>query len=184
MLDDSEISKYRESFQSIVAPLVLKFPHGGPRQGLFCSLMSFLTSPDLKPSPWKLKMKSDSITPTCLKRNCIQLSMTQASCTVMLIDAFTHFEVHVLATVNVCRDECPNIFQAILTGCQKAALNLGYTNSKPEPAFVCPCGNGAAHVANATDHNWTCSLNDGIGGEITDSQRIWFKDDSSAKKSG
>ena len=184
MLDDSEVSKHRETFQSAAAPLALKFPHGGPRQGLFCSLMSFLTSPELKPSPWELKRESDFITPTCLKRNCIQFTITQTSCTVMLIDAFTHFEVHVLATLNVCCDECPNILRAILTGCQKAALNLDYTDSKPVPAFLCPCGNGEAHIANSIDHNWICSLNNGVGGEITDSQRIWFEDDSSAGKSG
>ena len=35
MLDDAAVSELRESFQSTVVPLVLKFPHGGPRLGLF-----------------------------------------------------------------------------------------------------------------------------------------------------
>ena len=102
MLDDAAVSEFRECFQSAAAPLVLKFPHGGPRLGLFCALMSFLTSPDLKPSPWMLKMKPKSISPACLFRNCIQLTMKSASCTIMLIDAFTHFEIHILATEKIC----------------------------------------------------------------------------------
>ena len=183
MLDDAAVSERRNAFQSAAAPLVLKFPHGGPRLGLFCALMSYLTS-DLKPEPWKLEMKPNSISPACLFRNCILLTMKHTSCTIMLIDAFTHFEVHILATDNICREECPRIYQTILTGCEKAALALQYTNSKPGPAFLCPCGSGGVHVANTSDQFWTCSLKVGVGGDIPDGYRIWFEDESSANRSG
>ena len=110
--------------------------------------------------------------------------MNHTLCTIMLIDAFTHFEVHILATDNVCRDECPNIYQTILTGCHKAALTLQYTNSKPEPAFLCPCGSGGIHLAHTGDKYWMCPLKDGVGGDISAAHRIWFKDESSGKSSG
>ena len=184
MLDDATVSELRESFQSAAAPLVLKFPHGGPRLGLFCALMSFLTSPDLKPSPWTLKMKRNSISPSCLFHNCVQLVMTHTSCTIMLIDAFTHFEIHVLATKKICQDECPKIYQAILAGYQKAALTLQCTNSKPKLAFLCPCGSGEIHLANTGDKYWTCSLKYGVGGDISASHRIWFEEETSEKSSG
>ena len=184
MLDDASVSELRVSFQSAAAPLVLKFPHGGPRLGLFCAIMSYLTSPDLKPSPWTLKTKPNSISPDCLFRNCIQLVLNHTSCTIMLIDAFTHFEIHILATENICRDECPKIYQTILTGCQKAALTLQYTNSKPEPAFLCPCGSGGIHLANTGDKYWTCSLKHGVGGDISACHQIWFEEESSGKPSG
>lgn len=179
MLDDAAVSQFRQSFRSAAAPLVLKFPHGGPRLGLFCALMSFLTSPDVKPSPWTLKIKPNSLSPACLFRNCIQLAMNHASCTIMLIDAFAHLEVHVLATDNICRDECPKIYHIVLRGCEKAALALQYTNSKPEPAILCPCGSGGIHLALTDDKYWTCTLKDGVGGDISAEHRIWFQDEPS-----
>ena len=184
MLDDAAVFKLRQSFESTTVPLVLKFPHGGPRLGIFCALMSFLTSSDLKPSPWTLKMKPNSISPACLFRNCIQLTMSHTSCTIMLIDTFTHFEVHILATDNICQDECPRIYQAILSGCEKAALTLQYTNSKPEPAFLCACGEGEIHLALTDGRHWMCSLKDGVGGDISAGHRIWFEDESLGISSG
>ena len=102
----------------------------------------------------------------------------------MLIDAFTHFEVHVSATERVCGKECPNIFQAILTGCKKAALNLGYINAMPERAFLCPCGKGGVHLATSGDEEWTCSLNEATDMKITPMHQIWFEEDSSNSQSG
>lgn len=183
MLDKSDLAKHRESFQSAAAPLVLKFGHGGPRLGLFCGLMSFLTSTEVQPS-WKLRMQPKSVTPACLNRNCIQLTLTHASCSVMLVDTFDHFEVHVLATEDVCREQCPYILQTVITGCQKSALNLHYTNSKPEAALICPCGNGDIHVANTNNLRWTCSVNEGVGAKMTSSQQLWFSNDSSTIQSG
>ena len=180
MLDDAAVSERRKSFQSAAAPLVLKFPHGGPRLGLFCALMSYLT----KCSQWKLEMKPNSISPACLFRNCIQFTMKHTSCTIMLIDAFTHFEVHVLATESCCREECPKIYQTILTGCEKAALALQYTDSKPGPAFLCPCGSGVVHLANSCNQLWTCPLNVCVGGDIPAGYQIWFEDESSTSRSG
>ena len=174
MLDDAAVSDLRESFKSSVAPLVLKFPHGGPRLGLFCGFMSYLTSADMKPSPWVLKISPNSVKPACLYRNCIQLSMTHASCSIMLIDAFTHFEVHVSTTERVYRKECQHIFQAILTGCKKVALTLGYAPSKPEPAFLCPCESDGVRLATSGDEEWTCSLNVATEIKITPMYQIWF----------
>ena len=156
-----------------------------PCHGNFCSLMSYLTSPDNHlPCSWELKMKPNSLTPICLYRNCIQFTIPQTPCTVMLIDSFSHFEVHILASDEVCRDKCPTIFQTILSGCQQAALNLSYTNSKPQPAFLCPCGKGEPHVTLAGDPYWTCSLNKGVGGRSTTCQQIWFDDECTGEYSG
>ena len=52
-------------------PLVVDFPDGGPQNGIFCSLMSHVLSPqNHHPRPWKLCLSSNE--PTCLYRNCIQ----------------------------------------------------------------------------------------------------------------
>ena len=43
-----------------------------------------------------------TLKPAYLYCNCTQLSRTHASCKIMLINAFTHFEVHTSATEKVC----------------------------------------------------------------------------------
>ena len=61
MLSNEEVSKYRVSLDSVVAPLVLHFPDGPPRRGIFCALVSFLTSPENhSPGQWKLKKPARS----------------------------------------------------------------------------------------------------------------------------
>ena len=178
MLDDSNISKLRKTFETISAsPLVLKFSQGGPYLGIFCSLMSFLTSPKNHfPSPWKLKLKPKSTTPSCLYRNCIQFTIPKVPCVIMLIDVFSHFEVHINTKFEeVYKNHCPLIYRALFLGIQKVAFNLGYTNFKTEPAFLCPCGHDEPHVAECGDTYWTCSLDESVGGMITDNQRIWLE---------
>jgi GTPase SAR1 family protein len=46
MLCNEDVSKYRLTRGAVVFPLVLHFPDGSPRRGIFCSLVCFLTSPE------------------------------------------------------------------------------------------------------------------------------------------
>ena len=57
-------------------------------------------------------------------------------------------------------EEFPVIRKAIEIGLDKAALNLGYFDSSPSPALLCPCGRGEAHVTEITTKStqWKCSL--------------------------
>lgn len=51
IINDDQLSCFRVSMDSVVPPLVLKFPLGIPRLGIFCSL----TSPDNHfPSSWEI----------------------------------------------------------------------------------------------------------------------------------
>ena len=98
MLSSTEVSEHRLSFDSFIAPLVLHFPDGPPRRGIFCALISFLTSPENHyPHPWKLKKPARSVTPDCLYRNCIEFTISEADtpCCVTVIDTLLQFEVHV-----------------------------------------------------------------------------------------
>ena len=179
---DNEVSKKRVALDSAVAPLVLHFPDGPPRRGIFCALMSFLTSPENHyPGPWKVKMLARSLTPTCLYRNCIQFTIPNAKCpcTITLIDTLLQFEVHLKI---ISKDSpgkiCCSIKQAITTGLQKANVILGYTNSTPSFALLCPCGEGGPHHASFGDGYWICSLDEGVGDELSPNQHIWLEDNS------
>ena len=187
MLSSKEVSEHRLLFDSFIAPLVLHFPDGPPRRGIFCALISFFTSPENHYShPWKLMMPDKSVTPDCLYRNCIEFSISEADtpCCVTVIDTLLHFEVHVDVSEQPDAGFCSSIKRAIAAGLQKANLTLGYTNSTPSFAFLCPCGVGEPHPAKIGKKSWICTLNKAKGKNFSPSQIVWLDEASSDPESG
>ena len=184
MLSSKEISDRRLSLDSLVAPLVLHFPDGPPRRGIFCAFVSFLTSPENHfPGPWKLKKPARSVTPSCLYRNCIQFTVPglKTACTITLIDTLLHFEVHLnLKSQEAVSKCCPTIKQAISAGLRKANIVLGYTSSTPSFALLCPCEEGDAHPATIGDGCWICSIDEGVGDKLIPNQLLWLSEAASA----
>ena len=176
-LDSKAVDDHRVSS---IPCLVLQFPGGGPRQGIFCALLCWLVSPENdSPAPWSISVDEVG-SPVCLYRNCIQFEVPELIAIVTLIDTYTHFEVHVDIPLEDAEDLCPEEFQiigkAIDKGLHKAALNLGYFNSSPSPALLCPCGRGEAHVAEiAKSARWKCSLKNESRkiGKLTSLQCLW-----------
>ena len=98
-----------------------------------------------------------------------------------LIDTYTHFEVHAYVpgedADELCPEEFPVIRKAIDKGLHKAALNLGYFNSSPSPALLCPCGRGEAHIAQIVKSDrWKCTLKSMPMkyAKLTPLQRLWL----------
>ena len=186
-LDKKEVDTFRIPSNSSIPSLALEFPEGGPRKGLFCSLLSWLVSPNNDcPGPFSISTDSTRA-PICLYRNCIQLDIPKSPATLTLIDAYTHFEVHVQVPVeraeNFCRKLFPSIQKIIFKGLHKAALNLHYSNSTPRAALVCPCGQGGAHIAtvNKDIGYWSCSLNKMECDKLSSFQILWIDSDDSGQ---
>ena len=161
-----------------IPSLVLLFPGGGPRQGIFCALLCWLVSPaNDSPAPWSISV-DDLGSPLCLYRNCVQFDVPDSLSTVTLIDTYTHFEVH-----SDVPEEFPFLRKAIEKGLRKAALNLGYFNSSPSPALLCPCGRGEAHVAEIIKStHWKCSLKKlaKMFDKLSSDQQLWLAHTPSA----
>ena len=174
-LSPKDVDEHRVSS---IPSLVVQFPDGGPRQGIFCALICWLVSPENdSPAPWTVSV-DDVGTPICLHRNCIQFDFPKSAAIVTLIDAYSHFEVHVSISQeridSLCPKVIPKILKAVFQGVKRATLNLGYSNSTPTPALVCPCGVGEAHVATAdVEFGWTCSVNKMVSGDLTPHQLLW-----------
>ena len=185
MLSNQDILDQRLPLDSPVAPLVLHFRDGPPRRGIFCALVSFLTSSDNHfPGPWELMMPARSVTPTCFHRNCIQFMIPciNTPCAVTLIDTLLQFEIHFdIASTQSASKLCPTIKSAITTGLRKANIALGYTNSTPSFALLCPCGVGDPHPATIGDGMWKCSLNSRVGKELSSNQMFWTTQDSTSE---
>ena len=99
-MESQEINEYRAT-RSHVAPLAIHFSCGLVPHGIFCSLVAFLQS---QSSLWKLSLcPEDKTKPLCLTRNCIKFQLPEgAPGSLTLIDAFSHFEVHVNAPHDTC----------------------------------------------------------------------------------
>ena len=175
VLETEKVHKYRVSNDSPVAPLALDFPLGGPRLGTYCSLTCFLISNDNQfPCPWKIVLLPPSNTPACLNRNCTQFMVPGFPGSVTLIDTFFHVEIHVDDTAEkVCSKLCSFVSQAVFAGLKKAMIVLGYNNSIPSKALLCPCGAKDPHVATFGDGLWICSRDNKVFGDLTPRHLLW-----------
>ena len=148
-------------------PLVVDFPDGGPQNGIFCSLMSHVLSPQNRhPHPWKLCLSSNE--PTCLYRNCIQFHVPEYG-SVTLMDRYQYFEVHVSTSEEEMQELWQHVRNAIFSGIESVCGVLGYSNNKPRPAIICPTAHtDKAHAAYIKNGKWNCTSDDRVFGKLRD----------------
>ena len=182
-LDKKEIKVRKSARSSAATPsFTIVFPDGGPRRGIYCSLLCWLVSDEENsPASWSILTNQFGV-PTCLHRNCVQFKLHKSPAMVTLIDTYTHFEIHINVPINICPEIIPMVCQTIFKGLGKVALNLNYDGSSPSPALVCPCGRGDAHVATANTElgYWTCTQNVTWYGKLTPLQFLWLDNGSNA----
>ena len=191
-MDSKEVDQHRLKSSSPVAPLAIHFSCGWVPHGMYCLLVAFLRSQ--KPSPWKLSAHCETPTePLCLTRNCIQFRLPgDAPGSLILIDSFSHFEVHVNAPQIVCSKLCPLIWQTLSKGLQRAKETLRYHSlEEPKRAFLCTHDHdqhtGRPHIASLADdfNYWSCDLYpDTVCGDLTDEHLMWFPERRGNNNSG
>ena len=183
MLSDDELSKHRP-ISSAASPLLVRFPNGWPRYGVFCCLVVYLINQE----QWKVVHPSGA--PILVSRNCIRFKLPQSPCTLTLVDSFSHFELYISGPPSICHEVCPSIKDAIFTGLDAAVINLGYNDYSPLVAFFCPHSSnsssppslacGSLHAAIVEKYPWwMCTEDVDFYGELNDQQRVWFKDQES-----
>ena len=149
LLKTLEPSEVDECCQPLPATprLVFKIDPHGPLNGLFCSLIALLLSPDnTYPFPWELRL-GESHDPSCLFRNCVKFIIPKKPGIVTVIDSFKFFEVH--CDKSARPSLFPHVREAVLKGLYRAAATLHYNNTEPQRAFFCKCDRSArsAHLA-------------------------------------
>ena len=186
-LSEAELEKYRVS-SPVAATLLVRFPGGSRRAGVFCCLVTHL----IRHCAWDLLLKSNQY----LYRNCVSLQLIHdPPCTITLIDSNAYIEVHVNTTAPVPLSEYaghfPTIRQAILNGIRAACSRLNYKTTKPELAFLCPHTSPSPsppsssadqpaqelkqHTATLTKDKkyWECDIQQ-LSGLLDDRHSIWF----------
>ena len=180
ILSDDELNEHRVT-SSAASPLLVRFPNGWPRYGVFCCLVVHL----INQQQWKVVNSSG--VPLLVSRNCMKFKLPKKPCTLVLIDCFSHFELYINAPPSICHKVCPSIKNAIFTGLNAAVINLGYNDYKPMVAFFCPHSSnsspplslacGSHHAAIVEEYPWwTCTEDMDLYGKLNDQQRVWFKE--------
>ena len=133
-LMEAALAQYRESSDEI-APLLIRFPQGSRRAGVFCCFVVHL----INHFGWSRIL--DDTQP--LYRNCFKIHLpTDPPCSVTLIDSNSLIEVHVKLAAGAVPNECSALLNviknAILSGIDAACIALNYKQTKLEFTFHCP----------------------------------------------
>ena len=158
---EAALAQYRES-SSEIAPLLIRFPKGSRRAGVFCCFVVHL----INHFGWSRILDDDQP----LYRNCFKLHLpTNPPCSVTLIDSNSFIEVHIKLTAGKVPSECSALLNviknAILGGIDAACIALNYKQTKPEFTFHCPHTQPSSQTSPAADQPeelkpHTATLND------------------------
>ena len=172
-MESKEVDQHRVT-TSGVTPLAIHFSCKLVPHGVFCSLVAFLRS---RSPCWNLSFcPKDNTKPLCLTRNCIKFQLPEDNPgSLTLIDEFSHFEVHVEASHDVCAHLCPLVWHTLVEGIQKAAETLNY-QLVPKQAFLCePHKSIQPHLAlpNNAFTYWKCEQDQVTSGKLTKEHKVW-----------
>ncbi len=181
MLPQDKLMEYR-AVSVLVSPLLIRFPNGWPRAGVFCCLQVYL----IRQLGWKLLL--DMGKPKLIAQNCVLLSPPDSSCRVTLIDSFSYVEAHMEGDKNVCSAMCPTIRNQIIDGIHASCQTLRYSAEKPQSAFFCSCTLSCRpysayaeevprfHAAVLLkDGNLRCTVDETITSKVQSEEMIWFQ---------
>ena len=181
MLSKEEVDKYRVDKSSAAAPVILTFSGDVPCLGVFCaSIVFLLSSKNRHPCQWELKM-TDLSTPSCLYRNCVEFEIPDYPVTVIFIDVFKHFEIHVRlpeCAIDHAKTICQTVRSSIFEAICSAELALYYKISVPSLCLLCPCGINECHTAKMMPkyHMYICSKNREKSGSLTPNHCVWSEE--------
>ena len=167
MISPEMVGQYRLPSTS-VAPLLFHFPAGCARNGVFCAVVVYF----LSKCEWKIACRFDR-TPLCLSRSCVYFEILGSKpVSIVLVDSFSYFEVH----VTYCENMCSKIRKDIFSGLKAAAKALRYDNCMPTPAFFCECSS-VPHAAVLVDDGKDCYLRCTKStkcGPVTEQHAVWM----------
>ena len=178
-----ELEKHRV-FSPLAAPLLVRFPGGSRRSGVFCCFVAHL----IRHCGWDVLFKSKEP----LHRNCVTLHVfTSPPSTITVIDANIYIEVHVDIQASVSHRKYTSHLRAIrkatVNGIKAACIALSYRETNPELTFFCPHTHPLTssshqlqqverHTATITDDKryWCCDLTPRLSGLLGEQHLNWF----------
>ena len=151
------------------APLLVHFPAGCAQNGVFCALVVYLVSK----CQWKFACDIEG-NPLCVSRNtvCFQIPGKQAS--IILVDSFSYFEVHVKMPTIMYPKVCPMIQDVIFSGLKAAAATLRYIDRTAISAFFCKCSLSHPHAATTDEDSYLMCTQSTHYERLTKHHAVWL----------
>ena len=163
-------------------PMLLHFPGGPVRYGIFCSTVCHL----MTESKWKLFKSPGSKEPFHITRNSVHFSVPGYLGKVTLNDPFHSF---FLVTVHIPSDTpsyqeklshlCQEVRDTLIRAVNDVTEKLNYCPDSPQPAFLCEGRHKSTSLHAATISKFgdvlLCTKFHMRGGVVTDQHRVWLK---------
>ena len=166
---------------SKIAPLVVQFAKNCVPLSCFGRTISCL----LAMYDWKLS-RADNGSPECLASNIVSLFDSQIPVEILLRDATSHLEVHVLPDRGFTPDRFPEVFlqirKTVFSAIKQVFDRMQLTGIEITPAFVCPCSKSLkdSHVASlhtlagSSDGFLRCSKTGKNTGTVQKKHKLWL----------
>ena len=170
--------------QALIPPLLLYFPNGGVRLGVFCAFLSYL----LTEAKWELFGKSGN--PVRIFRNSASFKLPgEVPCRITISDSMSSYlmvAVHISSQISL--DEasvvCPDILCTVRRGLKVVADKMHYSDEDMEShvAFFCPMhkqgvkSSDSPHPAKVvpSKKRLICCNDDMICSRLGDEHDVWF----------
>jgi hypothetical protein len=163
-----------------VPPMVLHFPGGPARYGVFCGTICHV----MTESKWKLLENEDGTEPFHLTRNSIHFTVPGYRGEITLNDSFDPFFLvtihgprHVPAYMDSLPTMCAEVRDTLIHAIEEVTEKLSYTPDTPQVAFLCeehtPTSLHPATVSRMGTE-LLCSKDSTFGWPLTSEYRVWL----------
>ena len=178
-IPDKNVSRYIPA--SKIAPLVVQFTKNCVPLSCFGRTISCL----LAMYDWKLS-RADNGSPECLASNIVSLFDSQIPVEILLRDATSHLEVHVLPDRGFTPDRVSEVFvqirETVFSAIKQVFNRMQLTGIEITPAFVCPCSKSLKHshvaslhtLAGSSDGFLRCSKTGKNTGTVQKKHKLWL----------
>ena len=154
-LAPEKMSQYRSKPDSAIAPLSIFFSCDLVPTGLFCSLVSSLLSAVASPQLCLKTNPSDQSLMECVASNCIKFSLAENCGSLVLIDTYTHLELHLSAPlVENPASLCLALKIKVLASIKIATHALHFDEVVPQCGFLCESSIPHANVKVTPERFW------------------------------
>ena len=175
-LQEAELKQHRHC-SPLVATLLVKFPKGQRRAGVFCCFASYVVCH----CGWDIIL--DAKDP--LYRNCIKFHPNKISppVTITVIDSDSFIEVHANISKRATDAECaqllPILKGAVFGGITAACIALRYQHTDPELGFFCPDHEAKDHSLHSASIRpnrlyWCCDVDTTVSDRLEKRHHLWF----------
>ena len=176
-IPDKDIPRYIPA-SSKIAPLVVQFTKNCVPLSCFGHTISCL----LAMYDWKFS-RADNGSPKHLASNFVSLFDSQLPAEILLRDATSHLEVHVLPdedfSCDISAKVCFQIRQTVFSAIDQVFNSMQLEGIETVPAFMCPCSKKEPHFASLhtsidTKQFLRCSKTKKNAGPVEEKHQLWL----------